>query len=770
MKSCIWVLALFCAAALPAQEAAPSKAKAAHATTSKSRTAKSKKPAARNSHRHLTPAQRQALAVRARRARRAFVASAELKPMAQQLLEARSPAAYAGVEAWARKHGGTDAGSLAWLVLGYARYTDRDFDKAIGGLQKAQSHAGELSDYAAYFLASSYLAAGQPQPGLEILKAFPSRYADSLFARDAALLYAGALVSAGDPQRALAAVAPYEAEHRADVDLLQARAWLKAGESDKAIALLRNIYFTRPAAPQAGEARAELDRLPAGSVAPPTYAELRGRADALGAAKRYADAASEYRNLLNNAPVAKIPEAQALLAEALYRSNNRSEARKLLERLPESSDEMGARRDYYLLELARSDGDEAGVRAILERMRASTPSSSYYQEALISAANMCLLKKDLAQAGSYYQEAGERFPESRLAPGMHWKAAWLLLRQGKTAEARQSFEEQIRKFPESGEIAPALYWRARLAEDEHDLPRARAYYRKETERYRNYYYADLARTRLEALGQGDVAIDPLLAALPQPAPPHFIDEPAPADNLRLQRANLLENGGMFDFAVRELQLAREEDGGAWVNREIARVYQSAGHYDRALEALKHAVPSYFALDVAALPRSWWEGLFPRPFWADLTRYSQANQLDPFLVASLIRQESEFNPSAISYANAWGLMQVLPSTGGRLARELKIAKFKSDRLLEPSTNLQLGTHFFRSLVDRFGGRVEYALAAYNAGPERVDDWLSSGRFRDPAEFVESIPFTQTREYVQAILRNAMVYRQLYARSLATKSGN
>jgi soluble lytic murein transglycosylase len=260
-------------------------------------------------------------------------------------------------------------------------------------------------------------------------------------------------------------------------------------------------------------------------------------------------------------------------------------------------------------------------------------------------------------------------------------------------------------------------------------------------------------------------IDPLLARVPQPAPPQFVDEPAPADNLRLQRAKLLENGAMFDFAVRELQLAKDEDDGSWVNREIARVYQAGGHYDRALEALKRAVPTYFALDVNALPRTYWEALFPRPFWTELTRYANANDLDPFLVASLIRQESEFNPTVISYANAWGLMQVLPSTGSKLAREMKIGRFNSNLLLDPSTNLQLGTHYFRALIDRFGGKVEYALAAYNAGADRVDDWLSIGHYRDTAEFVESIPFTQTREYVQAILRNAMVYRQLYGEASA-----
>jgi len=129
------------------------------------------------------------------------------------------------------------------------------------------------------------------------------------------------------------------------------------------------------------------------------------------------------------------------------------------------------------------------------------------------------------------------------------------------------------------------------------------------------------------------------------------------------------------------------------------------------------------------------------------------------VASLIRQESEFNPTAVSRANAVGLMQLLPNTGKKVAKEEKLRHFNATQLFVPGVNLQLGTRYFRTMVDKFGA-FEYALAAYNAGSDRVQDWLSQGKYRDPQEFVESIPFTETREYVQAILRNASVYRQLY----------
>jgi soluble lytic murein transglycosylase len=106
------------------------------------------------------------------------------------------------------------------------------------------------------------------------------------------------------------------------------------------------------------------------------------------------------------------------------------------------------------------------------------------------------------------------------------------------------------------------------------------------------------------------------------------------------------------------------------------------------------------------------------------------------------------------------MQLLPQTGKLVARQEKLKRYSPTQLFTPTVNLQLGTRYFRGMVDQFGGSFEYALAAYNAGSDRVEEWMGQGKYRDQQEFVESIPFTETREYVQAILRNAAVYKQLY----------
>ncbi|HEY2232101.1 MAG TPA: transglycosylase SLT domain-containing protein, partial [Candidatus Angelobacter sp.] len=394
------------------------------------------------------------------------------------------------------------------------------------------------------------------------------------------------------------------------------------------------------------------------------------------------------------------------------------------------------------------------------QLRTLAPESTWMSDALLSAGNMYLLRRDYETATPFYAEIYQRQKNGRTSPYSHWKTAWLTYRMGKKDEAKRLFEEQLSMYPSSSEVPNAIYWRGRMAEDEGDKKLASAYYQKLAENYRYYYYANLARERLPKVG--DETVDPpVLDSLPRPpAPPH--DWETPADNIRAQKAQLLANAALYDFAVAEMQAA-SPGSPPWEAKSVAEIYDEQGSYIRAIETLKRAVPGYFAAEIPQIPRPVWESLFPRPFWEELKRDSAANRLDPHLVASLIRQESEFNPAAISPANAMGLMQLLPTVGKGMAKEMKIRHFSSDQLLVADTNLRLGTRYFRQIVDHYDGQVEYALAAYNAGVDRVNDWRKNGNFADVEEFVESIPFTETREYVQAIMRNAVIYKLLYSKS-------
>ena len=731
-----------------------------------SNTSKSSRKKAGRKARYVNSRKRRRVSPRVRRMRQAFVASASLRPMAQQLLQDRSPAAYAGVEAYARAHAKEDAGALAWLAVGYARVLDRDYAKAIDPLNRAKPHAGDLGDYVAYYLGTSYLQTGRAAEALAALADFAGAHPDSVLVRDANLIYASALMAEGRKAEAITLLERNRSPLRADIELALGRAYEAAGEYPQAIESLANLYYTMPTSPEADEAYSELRRLP--SAPPPTVAQRKTRADLLMKGRRYADAAEEYRVLVSEAGAEERPAMQLALADAYRRDGRNRDAREVLRSMGTVSGEVNAERLYLLGQVAFAANDNDEFYRTVDELRQSEPTSPWLEQALLSAANLHLVHHEYDQALDAYREAQQRFPEGPRASYVHWKAAWLTLRQGRNQEAEKEFEEQIALYPSGAETPAALYWRARLAEEDNDPAMARAFYQKLSDRYRNFYYAELARERLKHLpASADPASSstgPAHYALLDRVPPldtteKITESEPPPDDLHVQKAELLANGGLVDLAVRELQAATVVDGGNWGPSEAAQLFLETGHYDRAIEAIKHAAPNYFALDIPDLPRSYWDALFPKAYWTDLRRFSVANDLDPYLVASLIRQESEFNASAVSHANAVGLMQLLPKTGRVVAREIKLRRYRASELYTPTVNLQLGTRYFKSLVDKFGS-FEYALAAYNAGADRVEEWMGEGKYRDPQEFVESIPFTETREYVQAILRNANVYKQLY----------
>jgi soluble lytic murein transglycosylase len=691
---------------------------------------------------------------------RTFVASSDLKPMAQQLLQFRTPQAFAGVESYARKHAKNEAGPLAWMVVGYAHYLDKDYPQTLTALQKANSLAPILGDYLDFLKASALQGQQNNAAVLKTLDGFPDKYPDSLFLHDTTLMYAGALSATSTPAAAAAYLEKHRQPFHADIEFALGRAYLAAGQKEKATTIFHTLYFESPASYEADASAQELRNLgeatPAGS-----FDQRRTRAETLMKIKRYSQAVNELSSLVEQAPTSALSDLQAEFATALYRDHRRDDAQHLFESISQNANaSIPARAQtlYFLAEIAR-DKDDAGRHSeLIGQLRSLAPDSPWFQEALLSAGNMYLLKKDYETAARFYAEIYTREQNGRFSPYSHWKAAWLNYRIGKRDEAKRLFEEQITMYPASAEASAALYWRGRLAEEDKDEPLARAYYEKLSGNYRYFYYANLGRDRLVQIGFENASDPVTLGKLPPLSLPTFSWD-APEDNLRLKKAQVLANAALYDFAVKELAAAANGSP-TWQAASAAQIYADSGSYNRAIETLKHAVPNYFSADLNQMPRPVWHTLFPRPFWEDLKKNALLNQLDPYLVASLIRQESEFNPAALSHANAMGLMQLLPTVGKGLAKQEKIKGFSSDALFVPNINLQLGTRYFRRMLDHYNGQVEFALAAYNAGQDRVDEWRKNGEFKDVQEFVESIPFTETREYVQAIMRNAVLYKLLY----------
>ncbi len=732
-------------------------ASAAHKTSTAHKTSASHRKIAAHSHHR-----KKVTAARLHRMKRSFVASSDLRPMARQLVQFRSPAAYAGVENYAHTHAGTEAGALAWFAIGYAHYLDAQYPAAITALQKAQPQIGELADYVAFFMGNSYVLSNDSEESLAYLRDFGTRFPDSLYDHDAMIAYAKALLALNRASDAIKLLEAHREPASVETEYFLGKAYVQNGQGRDGAAVLQHVYYDYATSYLADQAQNDLRKIPQEESLPPvTYAQHLRRADALYKARRYGAAIDEYHYVVDFAPPSERSAGLIQLANSYRHDGNNRAAREALDQIPDDGSEASAEKWYQQVEIARDANDDASLSNILEHMRASTPKSPWLESSLLTAGNMYLLRKDYDRAIDYYREIHERFPNGNKAAYAHWKCAWLTYMQRRHDEAKKYFEEQVEFYPGTNEVPNAMYWRGRMAEDDREYGLARAYYQKLSERYRNYYYGVLGRRRLATLPTAPAVVVASLQHVPSAAtldPISQITTP-PDDDLHYNRAKLLQNAGVTDLAVRELE-AGNSTGPCWEMLEVARIYTSGGEYYRALQALKRAISGYFAMDVNALPAPYWQGLFPRPYWDALRTYSEENGLDPYLVASLIRQESEFNPSAVSHSNAYGLMQLLPKTGKGEAKKEGLHHYSTDALLDPTTNIELGTHYFRQMIDEFGGQVEYALAAYNAGADRVQDWRSSGSFRDVQEFVESIPFTETREYVQAIVRNAEVYKKVY----------
>jgi len=674
--------------------------------------------------------------------------------MAQQLMTMRTPAAYAGVSSYAQKHTG-DAAAAAYLSLGRAYQIDKRYQDAVTALKQAKQHSEVLGDYADYLAAECEHESGHDAAAEALLKGFIARYPDTIFDLEAPELEANVLLAQGDAtgaQRALLTIADV-AQDMPNYELTSAKIASAINQNVEAERLYKHLLLNHPLASEAEAARARLTAMGAETSLTPT--ELRSLGDAYYNAGRYNVAAEQYHALARNAtldPAARNGFAAAAAAcDFKLKRLSDSEAKSLAD----SNDDNGARRLYLLMELARNHDNDTEQQRLVTQLEQRFPESQWLAEALFSAGNMYMLRKDYATAVGYYSYLAAHFPNHKNAAAAHWRAGWLSYREGLFPDAARMFDEQIRLYPTATESAAALYWRGRLFELQDKQPAlAAANYRTVVSRYQHYFYAQMSRQRLSTLGQPMTVAQTEIEGFKARPIPHLTDV-FPADSPHIAKARLIANAGLNDYIGQEL--AADPDSESWGALAEAQIYSSFGETFRAMRALKRALPYAASAPINSIPLAYWRILFPEPWWDTIKTESAKNGLDPFMVVSLIRQESEFNPSAISYANAYGLMQLEPSVGKSLARQEGLTNFQTYQLLNPEINIRLGTKYLKQLIDHFGGVQEYALAAYNAGDSRVVDWQSAGPYHGIDEFVESIPFSQTRDYVQAILRNEEIYR-------------
>jgi soluble lytic murein transglycosylase len=396
--------------------------------------------------------------------------------------------------------------------------------------------------------------------------------------------------------------------------------------------------------------------------------------------------------------------------------------------------------------LARTRRDPVpAYEAVAERF----PGTPWGEEALLALANQYQKDARDDDAVPYFRRLLESYPDGRYADRATWRVAWADYRQ-KHLEAAALTLERASRLRSSSWTAGFLYWAGRARFELGQVERARQLIEETITRYKYTYHGLRARDFLATL--------PPNAASPPPAMGPAAASPAPQlPEPLLTRVRQLLLIDRFDEAMAELQTAPSTP---LALATIARIEGRRGRLRPAINAMRRAFPGYQTAGADALTEDVWRTLYPIEFRDMLSVKSEEEGLDPALVAALVCQESTFDPGAVSRAGARGLMQVIPPTGRILARDLGVP-YRSHALHDPATSLDFGTRYLRQMMDRFDGHIERALAAYNAGPHRVEAWTAGRPDISAEEFIENIPFTETRNYVMTILANQEQYRRLYA---------
>lgn len=690
-----------------------------------------------------------------------------LAPLVKAYRQAPDPARLAPLQAYAKAHAADQNGALARLALGVASYEQKDYPGAVAALQDLAARLPRIADYASYYLAASQVELKTVEGVTKELAPAHSGDVRSPLSGRAWVVEARA-IQAAQPAEAVRLLREHYAElPQPDGDLTLADSYQAADDRTHAADFYQRVfaqYVVGDAGLRAAAALVTLKDAMGAAYPAPLGAQLLQRAGRLLDARLYDKARAEFQSAADQTTGLDHDRALVRVGLADYLAGRQAAACSYWTGLETGNSEAAAERLFELEECNRHAGDETAMMQAVDKLASDYPQSPWRLKALLGAANKYLVTGRPDDFVPLYKAAYEAFPSDPDAGLYHWRVTFQAYLHRKS-EAGDLLREHVRTYGSHGSAGTALYFLGRFYEQNGDLASARACYRKLAQSYENHYFAMLARDRLtrpEVAGAAaESAADPLLAEVKLAPSAPVPTVPSGATNVRIERSRLLRTAGLIDMADGELRFGARNGGqSALLGMEMAA---SAESPHAALHLMKLMAPDYLNLNMDGASRKFWELLFPLPFRGDLELYARQHGLDPFLVAGLIRQESEFDPQALSPAKAYGLTQVMPVTGREFARKAGVPRFTTRLLWQPTVNLRIGTSILRSMLDSNGGRLEQTLAAYNAGPSRVALWSGWNDYREPAEFVESIPFTETREYVQAVLRNADIYRRLYGAS-------
>ena len=616
-----------------------------------------------------------------------------------------------------------------------------------------------LADYAAYYTGLTQVRLSRLDQAGTTFDRLLARPPAGYLAQGARLAAAEVAEARGDHAKA-AGIYRTLADDRplnpADVLMRLAKALDASGDRAGAAAAWARVYYEHPLSTEAASAKAELDRakawaaLAAGS---PRYDAELARAERLFSARRHREARDGFALLR---PLAKGDDRELIavrIGAADYLTGRHASARSTLEPFLRDA-KRRAEAQFYYLSATREAGHHAEYVRLARELVAAFPKDAWAESTLNNLASHFIRVDEDERADGVFREMLERFPGGRYAPRAAWRAGWWSYKLRRYDDTIQLFEQAAARFPRSDYRPSWLYWSARSHDRAGRRDAAHERYALVVTDYANSYYGRLAA---RILAERNLALPPVPVRVAESSP---ADLPALPPTEGLIRALIAHE--LYADALNELQYAQQAWGDtAAIQATLGLVHSRMGELRRGINAIKRAYPQYLAAGGERLPEEMQKVLFPVAHWDLIRKHAKARGLDPYLIAALVAQESTFDAKIRSSANAVGLMQVLPSTGRRYARQAGIRRFRPSMLTNPELNVRLGTTIFADVVKRFGS-VHLALASYNAGPSAVNRWIEERRALglEQDEFIDDIPYPETQGYVKKIVGTADDYRRLY----------
>jgi soluble lytic murein transglycosylase len=645
------------------------------------------------------------------------------------------------------------------FVEGHQAYERRDFALAADRMKLAAAGYPQLGDYALFYLASAQRAQGDQAGAAASFRRVLESYPQSIVRKRGEAALAEIVLGQGDfaQARTLASVAasgdaaPETAQRALLVEAKAAVAMSDSLAGYRALQTIRRRYPHADADLQARAAERELLAAHPEIADTQSLAYHRGEAELLLAEGQDRAARDQIDDALALAP------DRALRAELLWlrarslRSDSAAERGALESYLKVAP--KGAHAPGSLDQLGRiwwHEDEPERAKSAFARIVRGFPVSQQAPGAMMRIGRIFEEQGKLDKARAQYERAAARYPNTEAGADARFRAPWMLYLGGSYSFAAGRFQALSAKAYPPGERDMYLYWCARALERAGDRERARALYSNLAASTDSNYYPALAAMRAAVVR---AMLPAATAADLAPGPPPPV---GPDASFHLSRALALRRLGLNDLARGELTALRAFAGrDSKLRTFVLAEYQAAAVYHEAITmATAMAERGQLNTDVAERIR------YPRAYWDLLVPAGARTGIEPYLLLALARQESLFDPAARSSSDARGLMQLLPTTAERVARQDGIASEPLD-LYDPALNVRLGTAYLADLLRMFGGNQFRAVAAYNAGEHAVAKWNQKAPLEDD-EWVEQIDFRETREYVKKVIGGRREYCLLYAR--------